>query len=58
MKTITLDYIKEIKEEDENPCRVTVIYDDGSTYIIKGGIHIIRGLRNKDIDGPQVDHCI
>tara|TARA_Y100001938_G_C7989166_1_gene378540 strand:+ start:170 stop:337 length:168 start_codon:yes stop_codon:yes gene_type:complete len=55
MKKISLDNIKEIKIEK---CVVHIVYNDGVKFIIKDDIKIIKGLINKNTDGPIVDHCI
>ena len=55
MKEISLDNIKEIKIEKGV---VYIIYNDKTTFTIKDDIKIIKGLSNKNLDGPIVDHCI
>ena len=55
MNKLSLDNIKEIKIEGG----ITYItYEDNNTHIIKGDVHLIKGLLNTNTDGPIVDHCI
>ena len=54
MNKLSLDNIKEIKIEGG----ITYItYEDNNTHIIKGDVHLIKGLLNTNTDGPIVDHC-
>jgi hypothetical protein len=55
MKEIPLNNMKEIKVEKGV---VYIVYNDGTTLTIKEDVKIIKGLRNKNLDGPLVDHCI
>ena len=55
MKEISLDNIKQIKIEKGI---VYITYTDGTKFTIKGDIKIIKGLSNKNTDGPIIDHCI
>jgi hypothetical protein len=55
MKEIPLDNMKEIKVEKGV---VYILYNDSTTLTIKEDVKIIKGLRNKNLDGPLVDHCI
>jgi hypothetical protein len=63
MDKLSLDNVKEIKIEDgyEKGLIRTITYityNDNTTHIIKGDVHLVKGLSNTNTDGPIIDHCI